>query len=147
VCCLHSSIDVVVRNWREIVVLANSKKFNTTIPLQTEVWAILWATQIVTDIGLEMVCFESDSKICINALCSLGVEIPLCVQSCLSVILDCFGSHLSWSCLCVKRWANRVPPLFGWVVSQELFVGSFDFCTGSAPWSPVPTLNFKKCSP
>ena len=44
-----SSITVVARDWRGKVVLALSKKVNTTIPLKAEAEAIFWATSIVAD--------------------------------------------------------------------------------------------------
>ncbi len=45
----YSSIAVVARDWRGKVVLALSKKVNTTIPLQVEAEAILWATSIAAE--------------------------------------------------------------------------------------------------
>ncbi len=63
----YSCIVVVARDWRGEVVLAISKKTNTTIPLQAEAKALLWATQLAGDLEVEMTCFESDSKLVIEA--------------------------------------------------------------------------------
>uniref|UniRef100_A0A2N9IJ29 RNase H type-1 domain-containing protein n=1 Tax=Fagus sylvatica TaxID=28930 RepID=A0A2N9IJ29_FAGSY len=64
----HSSLAMVVRDWRGTGVLAISQKANTSIPLQAEAEALLWAAQVASEQGLAQVCFESDSKICIDAL-------------------------------------------------------------------------------
>uniref|UniRef100_A0A2N9F9G4 RNase H type-1 domain-containing protein n=1 Tax=Fagus sylvatica TaxID=28930 RepID=A0A2N9F9G4_FAGSY len=39
----HSSLAMVVRDWRGTGVLAISRKANTSIPLQAEAEALLWA--------------------------------------------------------------------------------------------------------
>ena len=64
----HSSMAMVVRDWRGTGVLAIFRKANTSIPLQAEAEALLWAAQVASEQGLAQVCFESDSKICIDAL-------------------------------------------------------------------------------
>uniref|UniRef100_A0A2N9GPX3 Reverse transcriptase zinc-binding domain-containing protein n=1 Tax=Fagus sylvatica TaxID=28930 RepID=A0A2N9GPX3_FAGSY len=45
-----SCIAVVARNWRGEVVLALSRRVNTTIPLQAEAEALLWATHLAAEL-------------------------------------------------------------------------------------------------
>ena len=52
-----SSIAVVAKNWKREVVLARSKRVNTTIPLQAEAEALLWAGPIAAELGVEKVIF------------------------------------------------------------------------------------------
>jgi len=58
---LCSSITVMAIDWRGTVVLALSKKVDTTIFLQAETIAIGCATSIASFMGLEKTIFESDS--------------------------------------------------------------------------------------
>ena len=67
-----SSIAVVARNWRGTVVLACSKKVNTTIPLQAEAKALVWASHLFVELGVDKVVFKSDSKVCIDVLNNLN---------------------------------------------------------------------------
>jgi hypothetical protein len=52
-----SSITVVAKNWRGEVVLARSKRVNTTIPLQAEAEAFLWAGHIAAELGAKKFIF------------------------------------------------------------------------------------------
>uniref|UniRef100_A0A2N9HLN9 Ribonucleotide reductase large subunit domain-containing protein n=1 Tax=Fagus sylvatica TaxID=28930 RepID=A0A2N9HLN9_FAGSY len=56
-----SILAVVARDWRGTFVLALSKKANTTIPLQAEAEAILWAVQIASDRGWNSVIVEKQA--------------------------------------------------------------------------------------
>ena len=63
-----SSIAVVARNWSGDVVFACSKRVNTTLPLQAEAEAIIWALSLAANLGFVSISIESDSKTCIDAL-------------------------------------------------------------------------------
>ncbi len=52
-----SSIEVVARNWRWTMVLPRSKKVNTTIPLQAEAEALVWASHLAIELGVDKVVF------------------------------------------------------------------------------------------
>ena len=52
-----SCIAVVARNWRGEVVLALSRRVNTTIPLQAEAEALLWATHLAVELFMDLVIF------------------------------------------------------------------------------------------
>ncbi len=71
-----SCVAVVVKNWRGTVVLALSKKVNTTIPLQPEAEALFWASQLAVELGVDDVIFESESKECIHSLNNPHVLAP-----------------------------------------------------------------------
>ena len=63
-----SVIAVVARDWRGELVLAYSKKVNTTLPLQAEAEALKWVLSIAPYLDFEAMCVESDSQICANLL-------------------------------------------------------------------------------
>ena len=46
-------IALVVRDWKGSVVLAMSKKAYTTSPLQAEAKALLWASQVASNLDLD----------------------------------------------------------------------------------------------
>ena len=71
-----SSVAIVARDLRGLVVLAMSKKVYTTSPLQAEVETIFGVAQVANSLGLEHVCLESDSKLVIDALHDKVEEIP-----------------------------------------------------------------------
>ena len=101
-----STLAVVVKDWRGTMVLAISRKANTSIPLQAEAEALLWAVQLANDHGFDRVCFESDSKICMDALHCNSTDMPWRIQSCLSKIIQVSSKHSLWSFNWVKREAN-----------------------------------------
>ena len=90
-----SSIAVVAIDWKGKVVLALSKKVNTTIPLQAEAEAIFWATSIAADQRLNRVCFESDSKTCMDCLSSPKLDSHWCISSFMSQVRSLASSHPS----------------------------------------------------
>ncbi len=71
-----STIAIVARDWRGIVVLALTKKVNTTIPLQAEAEALAWAVLVVADLGVERVTIESDSKSCVDCIHGVVSDAP-----------------------------------------------------------------------
>ena len=101
-----SCIAVVARNWREEVVLALSRRVNTTIPLQAEAKALLWATHLAAELCLDLVIFENDSKSCIVALSHRLAEVSWRIRLCLSDIFLYLDDHSSWSFKWIRRGAN-----------------------------------------
>uniref|UniRef100_A0A2N9FSP0 CCHC-type domain-containing protein n=1 Tax=Fagus sylvatica TaxID=28930 RepID=A0A2N9FSP0_FAGSY len=73
----YSSVAIVARDWRGTVVLAVSQKVNTTIPLQAEAEAITWASRIATNLGVDQICIESDSKTCMDHIRGVVQEFSL----------------------------------------------------------------------
>jgi ribonuclease HI len=117
-----STLAVVVRDWRGIVVLAISRKANTSIPLQAEAEALLWAAQLANDHGFDRVCFESDSKICMDALLCNSTDLPWRIQSCLSAIIQVSSNHSLWSFNWVKREANGAShSLASWALKNRFW--------------------------
>ena len=57
----HSVVAVIARDWRGELVFACSKKVNTTLPLQAEVEAILWALQLAEPLISAPILVEGDS--------------------------------------------------------------------------------------
>ena len=135
-----SCLVVVARDWRGTVGLAISKKVNTTIPLQAEAEAILWASQLAEDLGLVAVQFESDSKQCMDAVNSRDVVIPWRVYSCISNVKYSFVAYPSWVFSWVNRKANGAPhTLARWSLFHR-FWGPFNFYNG--PQAFVDTCKF-----
>jgi hypothetical protein len=125
-----SCLAMVARDWRGTVVLAISKNVNTTIPLQAEAETILWASQLVEDLGLVAVQFENDSKQCMDAVNSRDVVIPWRVYSCISNVKYSFVAHPSWVFSRVNRKANGAPhALARWSLFHR-FWGPFNFYNG-----------------
>ena len=113
-----SSIALVARDLRGSIVLVMSKKVYTASPLQAEAEAILWASLVASNSNMEIVCVESDSKLCIDALQCKMEDIPWCIRSGCAAVLYVFQSHPSWDFNWVKRGANHTPHTFGQMVSQ-----------------------------
>uniref|UniRef100_A0A2N9HDP5 Ribonucleotide reductase large subunit domain-containing protein n=1 Tax=Fagus sylvatica TaxID=28930 RepID=A0A2N9HDP5_FAGSY len=117
-----SILAVVARDWRRTFVLALSKKANTTIPLQAEAEAILWAVQIASDRGWNSVIVESNSKLCIDALCGVSMDYPWRINDCISCILLCLKNRPGWSFSWTRRVANSAPhTLVGWSLKNSLW--------------------------
>ena len=104
-----SSLAVVLRDWKGTVVLAISRKANTSIPFQAEAEAILWAVQLAINQRLENIYFESDSKTFVDALFGNLCVVPLRVQGCLAELLHTSTSHPHWSFRQINREANGAP--------------------------------------
>ena len=110
--------------------LALSKKANTTIPLQAEAEAILWAVQIARDRDWNSVIVENDSKLCIDALCGVFMDYPLTITGCISCIFLCLENRSGWSFSWTHRVANFAPhTLAGWSLKNSLW-GPFFFGNG-----------------
>ncbi len=111
---VFSNVAVVARYWRGTVVLATSKKVNTTIPLQVEAEAILWATQLAKDLEVAEVWFESDSKLCMDAILRTS-SISWRAHGIINSIKPFFVNHPSWLGSWVSHKANGAPhALAGW---------------------------------
>jgi ribonuclease HI len=122
-----SSIAVVARNWRGEVVLALSKRVNTTIPLQAEAEALLWADHIAAELGAEEVIFESDSKVCIDELNIVNVLNHWRIRNRLHTFLLISNNHPLWSCNWAPRVANGVAHFLARWSLQNRFWGTFVF--------------------
>jgi hypothetical protein len=141
-----SSLAVVARDWRGTLALALSKKANITIPFQAETEAILWAVQIARDRDWNSVIVESDSKLCIDALCGVSMDYPWRINGCISCILLCLENRPGWSFSWTRRVANSAPhTLAGWSLKNFLwdpfFFGNGPQCFISACISDQASLS------
>ena len=137
----HSTIAIVARDWRRIVVLALSKKVYATIPLQAEAEALVWALTVSVDLNLERVYFESDSKICVDSLS--GASAPHWrIAGLVSDLILTAASHPHWSFVWTKREANCVTHvLAGW--SQRCLWGLFGSDSGPSCFLLACSENLK----
>ncbi len=106
---LCSSIAVVAIDWRGTVVLALSKKVDTTIFLQAEAIAIGWATSIASFMGLEKIIFESDSQTSIDCLNSRSGSGAWRIAGLIQDIISLSAAHSCLSFSWVRRGANSAP--------------------------------------
>ena len=125
-----SCIVVVARNWRGEVVLALSRRVNTTIPLQAEAEALLWATHLAAELFMDLVIFESDSKSCIVALSNRLAGVSWRIRSCLSDIFLYLADHPSWSFKWIRREANGASHALARWSLQNRYWGSFNSVSG-----------------
>ena len=121
-----SSIAAVDRDWRGEMVFAYSKRVNTTLPLQAEAEAIIWALNLDVD----SISIESDSKSCIDALRCPNQDVPWRIKTICSDVLalklNFTNCRFSW----VAREANVVAHVLAkWSLSNNYF-GSFDVGLG-----------------
>jgi ribonuclease HI len=113
--CDFSTIAIVARDWRGTVVLALTKKVNTTIPLEAEVEALAWAVFVAADLGVERVTIESDSKSCVDCIHRVVSDASWRINGILSNMSTLFRLHPLWSTSWVSRVANQAAyELFGW---------------------------------
>ena len=101
-----SSIAAVARNWRGDVVFACSKRVNTTLPLQAEAEAIIWAFDLVANLGLVSISIESDSKSYIDALRCPNRDVPWRIKTICSDVLALKMNFSNCSFSWVARDAN-----------------------------------------
>jgi ribonuclease HI len=131
-----SSIVVVARNWRGTVVLAISKKFNTTIPLQAEAEALYWAANIAVELGVVRVFIESDSKSCVDCVNGSDIGCLWRIHTTISQITSFLSSHPAWSIGWVRREANQAAHfLAGWALRSGLWGVLF------IPYAPLCFVN------
>ena len=71
-----SSITVVARDWRGEVVFACFERVNTMLPFQAEVEAIKWALNLASNLDVDSIVIESDSKSYIDALRFPNLDVP-----------------------------------------------------------------------
>ena len=142
-----SNIAIVVRHWRGLVVLAQSKKVDTISPLQADASAIYWAAKIVVDHGLCFVYFESDCKQCMDAICNGLKSAPWRIQSCLARLAELTANQSSWKFRSISRAANEAShQLAGWAL-KNLIWGSFNFCAGPQCFVDACTKNLAGVNP
>ena len=101
-----SSIAAVDRDWRGEMVFAYSKRVNTTLPLQAEAEAIIWALNLAANLDVDSISIESDSKSCIDALRCPNQDVPWRIKTICSDVLalklNFTNCRFSW----VAREAN-----------------------------------------
>jgi ribonuclease HI len=115
---IHSSffvIAAVARDWRGEVVFAISKKANTTVPVQAEAEAFLWALQLAMDHQYGEVIIEGDSKCCVDAFSNKN-------------------DNVSWRILNV---AHKV-----WQLSESIHRGVFNWVSREANSGPHELANW-----
>ena len=61
-----STIEVIAKDWRGLLVFAVSRKVDTNTPIQAEAEAILWAMNLVCQANFDNVIFEGDYRNCIK---------------------------------------------------------------------------------
>ncbi|KAK9984384.1 hypothetical protein SO802_033909 [Lithocarpus litseifolius] len=123
---VSSSIAAIARDWRGDVVFACSKRVNTTLPLQAEAEAIIWALNLVANLDVDSISIESDSKSCIDVLSCPNLDVPWRIKTICSDVLalklNFSNCRFSW----VAREANVVAHVLAkWSLSNNYF-GSFD---------------------
>ena len=125
-----SSIAAVARNWRGDVVFACSKRVNTTLPLQAEAEAIIWALNLAANLGFVSISIESDSKTCIDALCCPIRDVPWRIKTICSDVLALKMNFSNCTFSWVARNANVAAHVLAkWSLSNSYF-GSFDVGLG-----------------
>ena len=125
-----SSIAAVASDWRGEVVFAFSKRVNTTLPLQVEAEAIIWALNLAANLDVDSISIESDSKSCIDALRCPNQDVPWRIKTICSDVLalklNFTNCRFSW----VAREANVAAHVLAkWSLSNNYF-GSFDVGLG-----------------
>ena len=105
----------------------------TTIPLQAEAKAILWAIQLAGDNCWPSLIFESDYLICIVALHGKSLNYSWRISGCISRILLYSENNPGWSFSWTKREANVAPHMLDrWSIRNKLwepvFFGSGPHC-------------------
>ena len=92
-------------------------------PLLAEAEALLWAVSIAKREKWSHVLFEGDSKIYINALCSVSDSTNWVIQPSISSILSLVQCFVSFS----FTWVNRTCNSTVHVVARCSFLSSFSF--------------------
>ncbi|KAK9988249.1 hypothetical protein SO802_028488 [Lithocarpus litseifolius] len=118
---VSSSIAAIARDWRGDVVFAYSKRVNTTLPLQAEAEAIIWALNLATNLDVDSISIESDSKSCIDALSCPNRDVPWRIKTICSDVLALKLNFSNCSFSWVAREANvgLGPPCFVSVIRAE----------------------------
>ena len=125
-----TSIAAVARNWRGDVVFACSKRVNTTLPLQAEAEAIIWALNLAANLGFVSISIESDSKTCIDALCCPIRDVPWRIKTICSDVLALKMNFSNCTFSWMARNANVAAHVLAkWSLSNSYF-GSFDVGLG-----------------
>ena len=125
-----SSIATVARDWRGEVVFACSKRVNTTLPLQAKAEAIIWALNLATNLDVDSISIERDSKTCINALRCPKQDVPWRIKTICSDVLALNLNFSNCSFSWVAREANVAARVLAkWSLSNNYF-GSFDVGLG-----------------
>ncbi|XP_030963966.1 uncharacterized protein LOC115985138 [Quercus lobata] len=125
-----SSIAAIARDWRGGVVFACSKRVNTTLPLQAEAEAIIWALNLAANLDTDSIFIESDSKTCIDALKCPNQEAPWRIKTICNDVLALKSNFSNCSFSWVAREANVAAHVLAkWSLSNNYF-GSFDVGLG-----------------
>ena len=104
------------------MVLAVSKKVNTTISLQAEAEALFWAANIAVELGIDRVFIESDSKNCVDCVNGSDIGCLWRIHTTISQITSFFSSHPAWFIGWVCREANQAAHfLVGWALRSGLW--------------------------
>ena len=118
-----SVIAVVARDWRGELVLAYSKKVNTTLPLQAEAEALKWVLSLAPYLVFEAMCVESDSQICANLLSDKESAHPWRIKSIIADARALLFASPSISVCWVNRQCNYAPhSLVRWSLDCNFFV-------------------------
>ena len=117
---------MIAKDWRGVVVFACCKRENATFHFQAKVEAIKWTLWLALDLDVEAICIEIDSKICVDALSSPGMEIPWRI-TCICLDILALKSQIPNCCIFwVARGANGVAhALANWSSRNNTFE-SFD---------------------
>ena len=124
----HSVVVVIARDWRGELVFACSKKVNTTLPLQVEAEAILWAMQLAEPLNSASILVEGDSQVCFKSIAVHGMDIPWAIENAIQSV-KFLASNLPYlSFGWVPREANGAAhSLAKWSLLYSVY-GYFDFC-------------------
>ena len=109
---------------------ACSKRVNTTLPLQAEAEAIIWALSLAANLEVVSISIERDSKSCIDALRCPNRDVPWRIKTICSNVLALKMNFSNCSFSWVARDANVAAHVLAkWSLSNCYF-GSFDVGLG-----------------
>ena len=124
-----SIVGGVARDWRGVLVFAFAFKVNTNLPVQAEVEALRQATSIASSYNLQLVCFESDCKVCIDGLLVPNFPIPWRIANLLKEIAALVQTIPIASFSWVPRRANMAAYMLAQWSLENRFFGFFDAST------------------
>ena len=102
-----SAIAVVMRDWRGELVFAGSMKVNTTLPLQVEAEAVIWAISLAPALDGDYVHVESDSQVVVSLLSNLTLPPPWRIRSLCVDLRSLLALHGNVFVLWVPRLCNQ----------------------------------------
>ncbi|XP_075663409.1 uncharacterized protein LOC142632997 [Castanea sativa] len=123
----HFAVAVIARDWRGELVFTCSKKVNTTLPLQAD----LWAVQIAEHFTSAPVMIEGDSQVCYRSITVQGMDTPWTIENIIHSVKSLASNLPFLSFRWVPREANEAThSLAKWSLLYSMY-GSFDF--GNSP--------------